>query len=139
MIQMKRILSIIILIGLIGGALGFYFYQKPHPSMDRMKVDQETTSSAILDAYQSSEDQANATYLGKVITVEGTVQSVEDKEQKTIILKGNDLMSSVRCKMDGEIEHSKFSTIQPGSKIKIKGICTGYLMDVIIERCIIEA
>ena len=63
-----------------------------------------------------------------------------DNQQDTLltIFLGDSLLSSgVSCLMDsGYIKLKKVFT--PGAQITIKGICTGYLMDVELNRCVVE-
>jgi len=134
---MKKLLLIIGVLVIVGGALGFYLYNKPHKSMVNMKVTLETTSEEITSAYQEDEGKADEQFLGNVIKINGSIQSIEQNDQITIVLNGVDLMSTVRCQLDLLTVHPEFGKLKPNDLITVKGICTGYLMDVILDRCII--
>lgn len=134
---MKKILLVIGICGIIGGGTAWYLYNKPHQSMIKMKSEIQSSSIEILEAYQKDESQANDIFLGKVVTLNGEIQSIESNDPVTIVLKGTDMMSTTRCQLDHLTEHPSLSQLKPSDQITLKGICTGYLMDVIIERCII--
>jgi energy-converting hydrogenase Eha subunit C len=134
---MKKILLVFVGIAIIGGAIGIYLYNKPHQSMQKMKVTKETSSAEITSAYQKDETIADKEFLGKVISITGTVQNIEQNDPITIVMKGSDLMSTVRCQLDHLTEHPGLDNLKSNDAITVKGICTGYLMDVVLERCII--
>lgn len=134
---MKKILLVFAGFVIIGGAIGMYLYNKPHQSMQKMKVSKETSSLEITSAYQKDEANADREFLGKIISITGTVQNIEQNDPITIVMKGTDLMSTVRCQLDHLTEHPGLDNLKSNDAITVKGICTGYLMDVVLERCII--
>jgi tRNA_anti-like len=46
-----------------------------------------------------------------------------------VLLKTDDLMFGVNCTMEDDAQ------VKTGEQISIKGICTGYLTDVVLIRC----
>jgi len=140
---MRKYLKIIIPVFIIVAAVGIYYglseyNRKPK---DNAKQDADITISAqdLFAAYSSDETKANSMYLDKVIGVSGSVTSVEkdDAGLYTIHLESGDPMSSVSCQMDER--HSKDAeTVKEGDAMKIKGTCTGMLMDVVLIRCAID-
>lgn len=133
---MKKILIlIIIIVTLVGGGVGFYLFNKKVAGLEKVKVDYKITASMLYDAFESQEQEANVKYLNKVLLVEGTVVKVEiDKKYSSIILKAdNALVGGINCSFNHEIEG-----VSRGDTISIKGICQGYLMDVVLNNCNIE-
>ena len=81
---------------------------------------------------------SNELYLNKVISVSGKIQNVlADTSGVAITLQTSSGLFGVTCKMDEtNLDVSHYSE---GQTVKIKGLCTGYLMDVILIRCVVES
>lgn len=135
---MKKRIWILAVFMLIGGAIGMYMYNKPHKAIVDMDSTASLTSLEIIRAYQENEQLANEQFLGEVVTVNGVVQAVEMDAGLTLILEGTDLMTTIRCQLDHLTDHPAFAQLNTGDEVTVKGICTGFLMDVVLERCIIQ-
>ena len=126
-----KILLAIVLIGLVIGAVIFYkLWYAPHRDVkDETAI--SVTAQGIIDAYSSDEKKANTLYLDKAIEVSGEVTDISKTQQgKTVIsLKTSDPMAGVRCTMKENAD------VKPGDQIKVKGICSGFLMDVTLIDC----
>ena len=126
-----KVLLAIVLIGLITGAIIFYkIWYMPHRDVkDETAI--AVTAQAIMDTYTADEKKANTLYLDKAIEVSGEVAGVSKTQQgKTVLsLKTSDPMAGVRCTMKEDVE------VKPGEQVKIKGICSGFLMDVTLIDC----
>ena len=99
----------------------------------------------MISAFEKDSAAANKRFLGKVLEVNGTVKSI-DKENATIAIGDTSSTSSVRCSMDSAFVKS-IESLNQGSKVTIKGACTGYMpdetglglgSDVVLNRCVIE-
>ena len=122
----------LLLMGIIGGSIGFYMFNKPLESIASMKSDYQMEASVLLAAFENDENIANGKYLDKVIEVKGQVEKVEEKDGNvTIYLDANNPLSNVIF----QLEKSN-STMNKGDQVTLKGICTGYLMDVVMVRAI---
>lgn len=127
----KLILAAIALVA----AVAVYFYiNKPHRSV----LDEEAlriSADSLFQAFASNEADANARYLNKVILVSGKVKSVEtNTDGKTVIvLETGDMMFGVNCTL------AEPTNPPVGQEILLRGICTGYLADVIITQAIMES
>jgi cell division protein YceG involved in septum cleavage len=99
----------------------------------------------IITQFNNDEKKANVSFSGKIILITGNVKTV-DKDEKgfyTVVMGDTASMSSVRCSIDST-ESAVADLIQPNSKVKIKGVCTGFIADelglgsdVILNRCVI--
>lgn len=129
----KIILSLIALIILAGLSYAFYIWNKPARDVADEKGIQ-ITAVAIFDSFSNNEQVANTQYLNKAIEVTGKVSDVKKNQvgQTVVYLQSNDAVFGVNCtfKQDPGI-------ITKGSTITFKGICTGYLSDVILNEGII--
>jgi len=66
--------------------------------------------------------------------VTGTVSEILTNQdgRSVLVLKTNDPLFGISCTMTDDI-----SRVQPGMSVTIKGICTGYLSDVVITNGIL--
>ncbi len=135
---MKRIFLALLVVGLLVGAYAWKEYNRGHEAMSSVKAEASASATDICAAFSTDETAANTQYLGKTISVKGIVASTTDEEGSTTInLVGSDT-GSVACKLDPLAQHAR-KTFQAGEEITVKGICTGYLMDVVMERCVVES
>jgi tRNA_anti-like len=90
------------------------------------------TASGLLQEYSNTEVEANKKYIGKIIAVTGEIKELgKNQEGQTIvILNTGDPMNSINCTMEEQAVQ-----LQPGTTVTLKGLCTGYMMDVYITRC----
>ena len=122
-------------------ALGIYTYteyNRKSSDLSNTKAIENTTAKALINIYSSEEDAANKKYLGKVIEVSGDILEVTNLQDTafTILLGDTADMSRVSCTIDkNHITAAKKYNV--GSSVKVKGICTGYLMDIELNRCLI--
>lgn len=133
---MKKILIlIIIIVPLVGGFLGLYLFNKKVAGLENVKADYTIAATNLYDAFETQEQEAIVKYLDKILLVEGRVEKLQvGKEYSSIILKAdNALAGGINCSFNHEIKG-----VSKGEMISIKGKCQGYLMDVVLNNCIIE-
>ena len=131
----KKIITAMIILALAGGAYGWYQYQKAPPDIRKEMTGIELTAVALLKEFQLNEMAANKKYVDKVLLVTGTVTGVQTDSsgQATVYLQTNDLLSAVTCSFYQNDEGIK--KIKTGSAARIKGVCTGILTDVVLNKC----
>ena len=134
----KWILVIVAVAGLVAVTTAYFVYNKPHADIKSMDVDHRVDAAGIYSSFNEDEKTANDKYLNDVIVVEGELMSIETSEDggTTFILDGGSMLGGVKCELDTHAKHS-LESVSEGDKVTLKGICTGFLMDVIIVRCII--
>jgi hypothetical protein len=110
--------------------VGYRIINKPHRSVDAedflvIEADQ------LFAAFKDDETKANELYLDNVVQVSGMVSEIMANQdgRQVLLLNGGDDLFGVSCSMEEENK-----SIRPGMKVTIKGICTGYLSDVVITR-----
>ena len=134
---MKKISIYILIIGLLGIFIGYKMYNKPHINVAKKSVDINITANTLLVDFSSDETKANTKYLDKIIAVKGRVANVEfNGEKAAISLQTKDDFGSVVCYLVKD-EFKKSAEIKEGQEVILKGICTGFLMDVILVKCVI--
>ncbi len=138
---MKKIIWValaVVMIGLIVGAFTYlYVFRKADISVASKKADIEIKASDLLKKFTDDESSANALFLDKVIVVDGLIDSItEDSTSVSVYLKNPEDIAGTQCGFDKTAIDK--SMIKTGDIIRIKGICTGYLMDVVLNKCSIE-
>jgi hypothetical protein len=130
---MKKLIVPLLILAAIGGGIGFYLYNKPVASLQNKTPDVEVTAAQLVSEYENNEQTANEKYLGKLVQVSGTIAATlnEEGKQKLHLDSGNP-MSLVICEAE---EGKSWGDAAPGDEIKIKGLCSGYLTDVILVQC----
>ena len=131
----KKIITAMIILALAGGSYGWYQYQKAPPDIRKEKGGVEITAVELLKEFQQNETASNTKYVDRVLVVTGTVTGVQTDSsgQVTVYLQTNDLLSAVTCSFYKDDEGIK--KINTGSVARIKGVCTGMLTDVVLNKC----
>jgi len=104
----------------------------PSLAHDSIRV---TASELYAAYYQGNAIAADAKYKGKTLEVSGTVTAV-DKDILGIpyLELGVMYIVGVRCNFRSEDE-STLAQLHVGQAVTVRGICTGYLVDVTLEDC----
>jgi hypothetical protein len=131
----KKIVTGLIVLALAGAGYGWYAYQKAPPDIREQEAGIEITAIDLLKTFQQDEMASNAKYVDKVLIVAGTVTGVQidSSGQATVSLQTNDLLAAVTCSFYQDDEGVK--KIKAGSPVRIKGVCTGMLTDVVLNKC----
>ncbi len=138
---MKRNLKTAIIISAIlviaGAAAGYYFYNLKPKDLGKIKPDFYVTSAELQRSFEEDEEAAISRYVDKIIEVSGVVSDINPGENSTmnISLKTDNNFSSVICTLTSEVLPEE---IRVGSRISIRGVCSGYLMDVLLNNCVIS-
>ena len=129
----KKILIVVLLFILAGLCYAYYIWNKPARDVSEEKGIQ-ISAVAIFDSFANNEQAANASFLNKAVEVTGKVSNVKKNQagETVVYLQSDDPVFGVNCtfKQDPGV-------IEKGSTITFKGICTGYLSDVILNEGII--
>lgn len=136
----KKVLLIVVILGLAGGLLVYHLvYNKAHPDFERLPSDEVLTAQALYDEFIADAGSASALYNGKVLEVSGTVSLVEQADDMVIVVfafsDGLFGEEGVRCTM---LSHWNEEALQleEGDDVVLKGFCAGFTgNDVILEHC----
>ncbi len=117
-----------------GAAAGYYLYNLKPKDLGKQKPDFIITSAELQRSFEENETAATEKYVNKIIEVSGEVGSVDRGENNSvnIALKTESDFSSVICTFPSEINTEQ---IREGSQISVRGQCSGYLMDVLLNNC----
>jgi hypothetical protein len=132
----KKILYTILIFVLCFGGYIYYRVSKPRPGLDNVTPALSITAVELYKQYQTNESAADSQFLKKVIEVTGVVADIQGTDSTlNIELQGGD-MGGVNCGIaDANI---KTNSLQKGSIVKLKGECKGFIMDVLLNDCVIE-
>lgn len=134
---MKRIVILIALLALVvGGWYAWREYNRTAEPTSELEAAETIEAPALLQAYTTDENAANVRFNGKVILVSGTVREVKapDNGLVDVVLETGDPLAGVVCQFaQAEVPAS----LTAGASARIKGISTGLLMDVVLQRCAI--
>ena len=144
----KVVRYIVLPLLVIIAGLAFYIYKeynRTHKDTSKLKPDYEISASSLLTEFGSNETSSNKKYWDKVLRVEGPVKEVlqDDKGFYSIVLGDTSSLSSVRCSVDSS-HSAEAVSLQKGTTIAVKGICTGYNADellgsdVILVRTVVD-
>jgi exopolysaccharide biosynthesis protein len=127
MTRFKLIFSLLLVILLmIVSYVWMFYWNKPQQNIKNAKAI-SITATELFNEYSTADK-----YIDKIIEVTGEVLSTSKNNEgkQVILLKTDDPMFGINCTMEEE------ATVKEGEAVTIKGICTGYLTDVVIIRCI---
>lgn len=132
---MKKIIGLLLLVAVILG--GLYFFKEYNRGLEGAgKADYTVSCQSLFGEFEADEKAANAKYLDKVIEVEGTITDVsKNKEGKIILSLEGGMLFGVTCQLfeSDKVDQNKY---KKGQKVKLKGVCTGFLSDVVLVRCV---
>jgi len=108
----------------------FIFYKPTHFKRD--VADEKgiiITSNDLVKEFQNNETASNTKFLNKALEITGEVLDVKKDQtgNTTLLLKSNDALSNVFVTLKGSEQKTAV-----GSSVTVKGICTGFLSDVVI-------
>lgn len=92
-------------------------------------------SAALLaGAFEKNEQSGNAQYLDKVVEVTGIIQYVKLNQagRQTVMLQSSTTIAGVICTLK-----NRYEGLKKDANVTIKGICTGYLGDVVIIDAVV--
>lgn len=134
-----KILLGLVIVGIIGIVLGYFFiYNKPHPHYDTMKPAFTLTAQELYDSFKRNSTEAQQKYNGQVIEINGSIAKKEMTDSTTVLVfvfeQGMFGDLGVRCTIL-EKYRDLAQNLTDGATVKVKGYCTGYTDDVILEQC----
>ena len=129
----RLILGVIVVVILSGFGYAYYIWNKPARDVSNEKGI-KITAVAIFDSFANNEQAANISFLNKAVEVTGIVTNVKTNQAGNIVvyLQSNDPVFGVNCTFK-----ENPGKIIKGEHITFKGVCTGYLSDVVLNEGIL--
>jgi tRNA_anti-like len=141
----KKLLFSVLVLAICAAGVGYFMFNKKHFSVQNTVPAAAVEAIALHQTFVTDTTLAKNRFIGdennqKVISVEGEVSEIKNNQQGNaiVLLKTATDGAFVNCTME-----EKTTNINTGSKIVLKGICTGYNYDadmgipgdVILTRC----
>src|SRR5690349_18685332 len=116
---MKKILIIVLVMGLVGAAVAAYLYNKPAATTISGAADYEVAASKLFAEFEENETAANSKYLNKSVAVKGKIASITpgEKGSATLTLETDNPMFGISCEI---AEPGATTGLKPGETITVK-------------------
>jgi tRNA_anti-like len=123
---------------LITAFLIYYFKSESSSEDSQNLIALEIKAVDLYDAYENNETIADSLYKDKLIQVNGHISEVSknNEGEYEILLETKSELGYVACRVDNSSPNQDL--IVENKDIKIKGICSGLMMDVILINCSVE-
>lgn len=111
-----------------------YMFNLKHTDMSKAKPDYVITATMLQKEFEDNETTATGKYTNKIIEVTGKIASVKPADNNVItinLVTGSDF-SSVICTFPAIADPSN---LKAGIEITLRGECSGFLMDVLLNNC----
>jgi hypothetical protein len=133
-LYIKIALFVVFFIALAVILAALYMFNMKHKDMSKARPDFVITASVLQKTFEDDEKAASLKYINKIMEVTGKISLVKPTENNTLSISlatENDL-SSVICTFSSISDPTKFRI---GEEITIRGECSGFLMDVLLNNC----
>jgi hypothetical protein len=134
--SIKIALFVVFFLALGGIFTGLYLYNLKAKDLQKYKPDFVTSPTELQKAFEADEKAASAKYINKIIEVSGEIATVKKGEKNTmnVSLKTGSDLSSVICTFPVVPDTTK---LKAGNQVTVRGECSGYLMDVLLNNCVV--
>jgi hypothetical protein len=117
---------------------GYHEYNRGLPNTHYLEPAFRLVASDFVRQFEANESEANAKYADQPISVYGVAHSIETTDTTaTVFLNDGNSITSVVCQFGGG-SNEEIRKLKKGEPVTIKGICSGYLMDVVMVRCVLD-
>ncbi|MBO9203638.1 MULTISPECIES: OB-fold protein [Niastella] len=119
-------------VAFLAGVLVYLYNQPQRPLVSETGI--PVTAIELYAQFSSDHLQANQVYLNKVLEVSGQVLAIKNTPYaaRIVVLNTGDPMYGIACTLNKL--QSKNRLVKPGEKIIIKGICSGYVSNVMLTN-----
>lgn len=122
---MKKALFAFLLVVLLAGGAFWYIMNETFDDTAATKSAYTVSAQDLINAYQTNDSLANATYREQIITVQGRVTEVEAADT-TVNIKFTDPVTGSYLIFDFQSQHvADAKVLQAGDSVAIKGSCSG--------------
>jgi hypothetical protein len=132
----KTALFVVFFLALAGILGGLYLFNKKHKDLRKAKPDYVITAAGLQNVFEENESDAIVKFTGKILEVSGIIGSVKPGEENTtsVTLRTGSDFSAVICTFPSTTDVSKLAE---GEQITIRGECSGFLLDVLLNNCVL--
>lgn len=118
-------------------ALGFTIIMNaPKASVKEKAVDFTLSATELFEEYSENQSVADQKFIDQVIQISGQIFEISTDQQgaTVFVLTTGGKEAGVLCTLELG-ERDKVISKKIGDAITLKGVCTGMLMEVVLNRC----
>lgn len=113
------------------------FQETSYVDIEHISTELTITSQKLVANFLKNEELADAAYAGKIVEISGRVKEVTFlNNRNTVILYGENTSSGIICDF-GTNQSEEIKNLQKNQQILVKGICKGFLKDVVMLNCLL--
>jgi hypothetical protein len=117
---------------------GYNEYNRGMPDTHQLKPSFKLNAEEILKQFEANEAETTIRYTEKTICVRGIVgYTYFTDTSATVFLNGAGALASIICEFQ-KGSTKEVQNLKTGNTVTIKGICSGYLLDVVMVRCVVD-
>ncbi len=130
------IIIVLLLLASVGVGVVAFLWNKPHRTAEDEKPFATLTANDLYMEFSNNEAAAFAKYRDQVIQVTGVVQEIklEASGNTDVVLATDDILGTVICTLK---RGGTADGISAGMTVDLKGICNGFLSDVLLNQGVI--
>jgi hypothetical protein len=134
----RIILILIVFVILIFSGGYFYLRYMPDKNMTKLAPDFMLTASQFASEYEMDPTASDVKFIDRIVEVTGRISDIStDQNDATVfILRDNEMETGILCTLIREAD-SDAAAIKPGDKVTVRGVCTGMLFEVVMNKCVI--
>lgn len=117
-----------------------YFYLKPYflssvNNVINVNAEHRLTANELVSNFNNDEVISKKRYSGKVVEISGIIKEINFlNDRTTVILKSDSENFGVICDINPNQKENIYH-LKQNQNITVKGICKGFLKDVILLNC----
>ena len=134
----KKVFYFIITLALITTTyIGYKYFFSTTINISNASAEMTISAEKLAASYIADQESADHTYKGKIVEVYGIIKEITFvNKTNTIILQSDHKNFNVLCDMQFDSSEG-LQNLSVGQKVTIKGICKGFLHDVILLNCML--
>jgi hypothetical protein len=104
--------------------------------MAKLQPSVKVSAAELFKEYKADWKAAAAKYQGKILEVSGIVERTGNDSAGSLYvnLKGQENLGGVQC-FFSKPHSEEASRVKPGQNLTLKGRCTVYVINVVLEEC----
>lgn len=127
----------VLFIAALGIIIGYKTYNKAHKNLNELKADFIVSPDEFLAEFEADEATAQTKYLNKIIQIKGELLEKQKVGEQIIwVLSTGNPLSNIQCEMDPRYIGAVNDKIQIGAVVTVQGICSGKLMDIVLNQVV---
>ncbi len=117
--------------------INWRFTSETYIDMEKASAELNISSKNLVANFINDEERADTMFSGKIVEITGRVKEVTFlNNRNTVILYGQNTSSGIICDF-GTNQLEEIKGLIKNQKITVKGVCKGFLKDVVILNCLL--